>query len=339
MSEFKPFYNEWLDYRPLFAQRLYSDCNKFLELPVLLDVDFFKNLKFDDQSLTTYRIQAAERVANTLGNNIALCFSGGIDSQCMIQSFLEAKIDFKIYALKFKDNLNDQDVEHAKLFCRENNLELNEIEFDVIKFLTRENFDYGVKYLSCSPHFNVHYKLFDILANLGHTGVCCGGIAPYKQTEGYGVNFTRNPFNFINYSNISNFPAQGSFLSFSPELAYALCFLTEPFDYQMKYLSANVFTDHTQNRYLNKISAYKKAGYKIIPQDTKYTGFEKVKDYFRDKTKDGWSFEKLFRFPLEKELNVNDYKTKFEFLPEVKTYIKELEVNNFPSCSFSSSGI
>jgi deoxycytidylate deaminase len=58
------------------------------------DIDFFENLKFDAQSLKQYRIDAARLCAETLGDKPALCLSGGIDSQAMVQSWHEAGLEF-----------------------------------------------------------------------------------------------------------------------------------------------------------------------------------------------------------------------------------------------------
>ena len=51
-------------------------------------------------------------------------------------------------------------------------------------------------------------------------------------------------------------------------------------------------------KYEQKIIGYKRIGFDIMRQETKYTGFEKVKDLFEEKTGDGWAFERQFREPL-----------------------------------------
>jgi len=336
LSRFNYFYNNWLDVGPLFKPENVGSSSKVTYLPVNLDQSFFENLNFTETSLRNYRIQAAERCANLLGNNIALCLSGGIDSQCMAQAFKEANIPFTAYILNFNKELNIQDVNHARLYCRVNNINLEEIQFDVVNFLTRENYDYGIKYKSSSPHFNTHYKLFDIIKSRGHSGVCCGGVTPFLRNGAFGSNFLRNPFNFITYSEISEFYCQGSFLSFSPELAWTIGLLTPKLDYSssqnLEAMSQSTIYDLNDNRYGKKCQAYMKEGFKIIPQDKKYTGFEFVKLYFQNKTGNPLEFENNFRYPLERIHNTNRFDSEFDISEDVMTTILGIHSNNMASC-------
>lgn len=305
--QFKPFYNDWLDCSELF------DYSKKPILQVDLPQDFFKNLKFDKDSIRSYRMNAARRTAESLGDNPALCLSGGIDSQCMLQAWQEADLKFEAYTLVFDDHLNWQDVSHAREFCKWRKIKLNEIPFNVVSFLTRENFDYGLKYKCASPHFNVHYKMFELLRDMGYTGVCCGGGYLMKNNSVWGENLTANQMNFINFSSISTYPAQGSFLSFDPELTWVLSLLANALniDYQFKnpykHVDQNDIDSMNKIRYESKVMAYKRAGFDIIEQDKKYTGFEYVKEYFAKRSGDGWEFERRFRHPLEKLILVSQH--------------------------------
>jgi hypothetical protein len=51
-------------------------------------------------------------------------------------------------------------------------------------------------------------------------------------------------------------------------------------------------------KYDAKLIGYRRVGFDLVPQPQKYTGFELVKDYFAEKTGDGWAFETQFRLPL-----------------------------------------
>jgi hypothetical protein len=282
-------------------------------------------------SLKKYRIEAAEKCAQTLGKDPALCISGGIDSQCMVQAWQEARLDFKIYILVFDNDLNIHDVNHARKFCRARGLKLNEVKINIAQFLMRENFDIGLKYHSPSPHFNTHYRLFNFLKSIGHTGVCCGGQTPFKNDDNWGINMSRNNLNFINYSLIENYPCQGSFLSFCPKLTWAISLLTKP-----QYLDLNIRLDTdayenyiTHLRYADKINGYVRAGFNIIPQKNKQTGFELVKKYFESKTGDGWDFEKKFRFPLIQEIkNLNTFPSKFIFQLGIEELLTKIYIQN-----------
>lgn len=329
MYPFKPFYNDWLDCSFLLEAR--GDA----ELPVNLTIEFFDSLKFDQVSLKKYRIEAAIECAKMLGDNPALCISGGVDSQSMLQAWIEAGLKFKTYILVFNDNLNVQDVSHARMYCKKNNITLNEYHLNVTSFLTRNNWDIGMKYQSSSPQFNTHYYFFDILKEMGHTGICTGGQTPIYNKGVWGENFNRNSFNFITYSRISNFPCQGSFLSFYPKLCWAAGLLSPEITINKGTAEYQDLLEINAMRYESKVKGYRNTGFNIIPQNKKYTGFEFVKSHFEEKTGDGWAFEKKFRIPLEKHFRGNMFRNKFKLSKEVLDKLELIYRNNVRSSFFT----
>lgn len=300
-------------------------------LPINLGVLFFENLKLDRQSMTEYKVEAAVECAKTLGSDIALALSGGIDSQVTMLAFKDAGIDFTPYVLAFNNHLNRQDVEHAKKFCKYIGYPLQQVNLDVNKFLNRENYEIGIKYKSASPHFNVHYKLFDWLDSIGHSGVVCGGQIPIRNMTEWGINFRRNNFNFINYTQISGFKCQGSFLSFHPKLCWAMALNYKDVDLgslKSNGLDGDDYEKALKIGYAAKVNSYIRSGFNVIPQKRKYTGFELVKMHYASKTKDGWSFEKQFRLPLANELKIYNNQVKFDLSDNVKNKIDELYYQN-----------
>lgn len=329
--EYRPFYNDWVDVSSLFDKTFHK---RFIDpLYVHLDVNFFKDLSFKKEDLKQYRINAALESQKLLGDNPALCLSGGVDSQAMVLAWLEAELKFDTYILVFKNNLNVQDVDHALQFCNTYNINYKQIEIDVIQFLNRENYEYSELYDSASPHFNTHYKMFNILKDKGYSGICCGGTTPLinNDDEGWGLNFNRNPLNFINYTKISKFPCIGNFLSFYPKLAWSLALLIPPTDLLQEVYAPFHNNDRMRiekERYDRKCLGYMKHGFNIIPQSQKYTGFELVKDYLEKLTGDGWEFEKRYRHPLEKNLNHTTGKSMFIFNKGVREIIDLLHLKN-----------
>lgn len=326
MSPFKPFYNDWIDISPLFVKE--SHLRFYDYLPVNLDIEFFSNLKFTKEAYKQYRIEAAVESNKILGNKPALCLSGGVDSQYMLQCYIDAKLDFDTYILVFNDDLNKHDVEHAIEYCKEIGISYKEIPINIVNFLNRENYDYGMLYESASPHFNTHYKLFNILRDMGHTGVCCGGNTPIKNIEKntWGNNFTRNVLNFVNYVKVSGFMCIGDFIAFHPKLAWSLAFLMEEQKITGMHTMHNTNEAYSNqfSRYAQKVNGYILSGVYIKPQQEKYTGFELVKKYYEEKTNDPWTFEKLFRHPLEKILTPSTSTPVFKFEEGVQQYVDEL---------------
>ena len=297
-KRFEAFYKHWCTYE-LTTHRTGPE----LWFKVGLDRDFFNKLKFNPASLKKYRIQAAKRCKKMLGDRPVLCLSGGVDSQAMIQCWQEAKLDFDVAILVFTDGLNAQDVDHARLYCHENNINPIEVKLNVKRFLATESYDLACKYKCNSPHFATHYKLFDLLREQGFTGVCAGGAYPFRTDDRWKIPMSSATINFVDYTEISGFPAMGNFLGYSPELAWTLCMLSTPVDIgitDFNPVSMQELNRRTALRYTSKTDAMKLHGFNIIPQSQKFTGFELVKDYFAKKAGgDGWAFERLFRRPLE----------------------------------------
>lgn len=326
MSLINYFDRSWLDYSPLFVDNLPLSYN----LNVNLTKEFFVNLKLDPASCKEYKIQAAIKCIESLGENIALCISGGVDSQAMLNCFIESGVKFTPYVFVFNNDLNKFDVDQARKYCTDHFVSLIEIPFNVLQFLNRENYDLGIKYKSASPHFNVHYKFCDILKEKGHTGVCFGGMTPYKSRGNWGGNFVRNSFNYIQYAELSQFPVQGSFLSFYPELAWAIALLTPTTDIDVAVKINNWReTELTHNvRYANKVLGYHRAGLDIN-ESKKSTGFELVKEYYSKLTSDNWAFEKQFRVPLEKEITKNsDIISSFIFQEGVEEILSDIRLKH-----------
>lgn len=342
MKPYNHFYKNWLVCSIFEQTKEYLDIN--------LDIDFFNNLCFDDDSIKQYRLDAAKYCAETLGDKPALCISGGADSQAMVQCFYEAGYNFDVYILAFKNDLNIQDVGHARQYCAENGIKLYELDFDILSFLSRENFDYGCRYECPSPHFNTHFKMFDILRSMGYTSVVCGGNVPLQRSTTdnqviWGGGYSRNVMSFIKYTEVSGFLAQGNFLSFYPQLAWVTSILTprsENFKLGIISKSDPSYEDiklGAKLTYDAKIIGYNRAGFNIIPQETKYTGFELIKKYYESVTGDGWSFEKKFRYPLERELLKYGYaEPKINLDYKIKEKIDSL-YNKYLLSGDSSTGI
>lgn len=301
MLPFNFFHKNWISCDEVFQglPKQYSN------IIINLDNDFIDSFSLDVSKFKEYRISTANLVSEIVGEKIGLCFSGGIDSQCMVQCFKESNLNFDVFILRFNNNLNHHDIDSAINYCKRSGIHPHFIDLDIINFLQKENYNYGIKYKSLSPHFNVHYKMFNIIADMGYNGVVAGGdFAFYDSKKNtWGSNLTRNSLNYINYSTVSKVKCIGNFLSFNPYLSWALSLTSKPLEIDIK--DGNNYAERLyweKIRYNQKIDTYRKLGFNIIPQAKKYTGFELVKAYLKDRNKDGWAFEKLYRYPLIKTI-------------------------------------
>lgn len=76
-----------------------------------------------EMSLSDAIDEAADQVINSVDKEIYLCFSGGIDSEVMVQTFLKKNYPFKIALFRFSNGENDHDIKYAKEFCQKNDIE------------------------------------------------------------------------------------------------------------------------------------------------------------------------------------------------------------------------
>ena len=336
MSQFKktPFYNNWLDVSGMAA-------GTGVDHKVNLTPEFFEKLyPFSDAKAKQWRIDAAKRCAESLGQFPALCFSGGVDSQAMLQCWSEADLEAHVIIFKFNDGLNKQDCEHAKQYCHTWGIPYREIEFNIIQFLTRDNADMTVKYGNISPHFNTHYRFVEILTHMGYTGVCFGGVPLDRNNGVYGVNMNKPVWYWSTIMDKFDIVHQGSFLSFSPELSWSLTLSTpdvKNLDHENNNTALREYATLKAveaERYEAKLIGYKRMGFDLMPQPQKYTGFELVKDYFEEQTGDGWTFEKRFRHPLSKMeggiYNKDQHRYTVKLSDDQKKALDAIYLNHFP---------
>jgi len=92
-------------------------------------------------------IRAADLMYQSTDKHIVVHFSGGIDSEIICRSFLEAGRPFKVRICNFKNNLNKHDIDFAVKFCKENNVEYSFFDLDIEEFLESDCYQYrNVKY-------------------------------------------------------------------------------------------------------------------------------------------------------------------------------------------------
>ena len=63
-----------------------------------------------------------------------------VDSQAMLHCFAEADLEAHVVIFTFKDDLNKHDVDSAKAYCHTFDIPYREIEFDILSFLARDNY-------------------------------------------------------------------------------------------------------------------------------------------------------------------------------------------------------
>jgi hypothetical protein len=260
-------------------------------------------------------INAAKLIADSAGNEkIKLCLSGGIDSECMLESFIEAKIPFDAVFLKFEDDFNNFDIKTNVEICQSKNIKINFIDLNVIDFLeSGKCFEVAKKYECQSPQLATHLWLIEQL-----DGIPVLGGNPFVPTWnndhlfylGLPGELHCTYFKFFEINDRLGIPW---FFLYTPELASSFFQLecVKPFVHSK--LSSDTYT------YLKKCQSYEEGGFLAKPRHDKFTGFERVRAYYDEKynTKNGITFNTLYRKPLE------------ELFPFPESYVQLVPKNYF----------
>lgn len=261
-------------------------------------------LEFHPAAYRSYRVDAAQRLVQGK-QRIALAVSGGIDSQAMLQSFVEAGIDFDIATMVFNYDYNSHDVEFARQTAERYGRKIVEIPLDVMRFLQLQLWDYAEKYQCNSPQFSCHHWFYEQLISLGYDCVIAGGhtwIPWAGNTWIWGNTPARHAW--WTFAQVNQFALRGNFLASTWQLNCAIT-LNYPLHEQVDDSRGKVTDDDETGRlieaaqYQKKVLAFRNFGFDIIPQKNKFTGFEKVKAYFNDAAQDPYTFESRFRWPLQ----------------------------------------
>lgn len=99
--------------------------------------DWQVHLKPCTQQATTYyeeSIRAANLIANQTSKQLILMFSGGIDSEFMINIFRDAQIDFKVNIISY-GKWNQHDAKYAFEYCKRHGITPDVTELDLYDFI------------------------------------------------------------------------------------------------------------------------------------------------------------------------------------------------------------
>ena len=79
-------------------------------------------------------INTARLIREATSEDLWVLFSGGIDSEVVVQSFMFAGIPFKVAITCFDSDLNRQDVRYAVKFCETHQIPYRLLKLDIIDF-------------------------------------------------------------------------------------------------------------------------------------------------------------------------------------------------------------
>jgi len=195
------------------------------------------NLNFRDECVKAASIIWEQRD----GLPIDILFSGGIDSEIVLRSFVETKVPINVNIIEFDNFLNAYDVSFAKSIC--NNLNITPIihKLDVEKFWkSGEYLQYSDISKAVSPQILTHMWLMNKLDGLpilgsGDNYTVRVDIAEQKQWNKSARIYTNVDWVLVErekfaawyrYAFKQNRPAVPAFFQYTPELMMSM--LTDP---------------------------------------------------------------------------------------------------------------
>lgn len=250
--------------------------------------------------------QACELAVADIMNNYPspyyLMASGGIDSQFMLYSWKLYGKDYIPTTVIYNDTFNVHDFNTIKIFAKVQNLEINFVNFDLLSFLQKDYDSYSEQFRCSSPCISAHIKMTE---NLKGTVIFSGDFLGKNSAT------LSDAILGLYRASLVRTHLVPYFFLHTPQLAYSFA------------KNTHINNLHHLTEYDKKVFRYKEIGIPIIPQATKTSGFEVVKDYYdkhyynlvptlnRLKYANKASkrtFDLLYRYPYEEKYKDKEFK-------------------------------
>jgi hypothetical protein len=245
--------------------------------------------------------KAAQNLAELYsGKNIYLCLSGGVDSECMLDSFVKARVDFCPVLLSFEGGHNEFDLRHARQACRRHGLSWIEKSINLDHFYNSNDFYQIAEKTKCrSPMLAVHMWLF---LELDGVPICAWNAPRILVEENKKIRLTLPQelyFAYQRYVQTWQRPLRPFFFLENPEIYYS--FFQLHFVQDLLRAPEKWTTQYHPDEYFLKCHMYRCAGYQFSDKTYKYTGFERYKKHVAALyTSDEHEYTRRYRMPLEK---------------------------------------
>jgi len=191
-----------------------------------------------------------------------LFLSGGIDSQAMLYAWIKSGKKFNTFSGVYNFDLNAHDLENLKIISNLWNVDINFTKFNLLNFLNTEYNQYADLYRCASPHICGYMKMSE---KVNHGTVIFSGNYVYNN-----MFIDRNNFGLYKFAKISNKNMVPFFFMETEELAYS---------FEQNRDELKLYTSDKET-YPYKVRIYQSNGFPVIPQSIKFTGFEKIKEYY-----------------------------------------------------------
>ncbi len=242
---------------------------------------------------------AARRLREEQSEEISLCISGGVDSDAMLQAFLAEGVAVRSYVFRYRRRSrfatpwNQHDLQDAFRSFREKSL-----KFEVVDIDAQEYFESGAvftdsaEYLCPSPQLCLQLRILDLIPGCPvlswNAPNSESGLAPTDR-GGLGLPGYKY-FSFDRYFEKRRRAGVAFFFLYTPELLYS-------------FLNLPRFQSAAQGSYALKCDLYRDGGFTIRNRQNKFTGFERLREYYDRTSGISDQFNRLYRYPLIEKLS------------------------------------
>lgn len=212
-------------------------------------------------------LEAAREIAAHAGSlPITVLFSGGMDSEVTLRSFVEAGVPVRAAILRFKDDFNLHDYSWAILACENLGVEYRIHDLDLLAFWSGAANEYAERTQCVSPQLLPTMWLADQVDGFPVLG--SGENYLVKKNETWVLLEKERIASWYRHFLFQNRPACPGFFQWSPELM--LSWLVDPLAIDL-WQNRRPLEDDSK---VVKIRIYQQH-FNVLPR-SKYTGFEKV---------------------------------------------------------------
>lgn len=218
-------------------------------------------------------VDAVHEIVRRYPPPYVLYASGGIDSQAMIYAWYKSGVDFQVVTVSYNNNMNYHDIQYLFKYCSRLGIEVEICDFDAINFIkSPELITYAREYDCSSPQILTHIKMIESQPG---TIIMSGNTFNGKNI---GLNYTLLALDRYRIKTKSNL--EPFFLASTPSITFLNSYCKTRYQFDISRNNPIADEGFLQNWYAQKTHIYNSMGAQVIPQKSRYTGFEKIKEIF-----------------------------------------------------------